>query len=85
MLDNYDEISFKAVTYPVAVALYNLADELTAFRVKDDCEDNCMFLLDWIDRLDRITRTTHENIESYTAQLGYHVVNSPELEIPENF
>ncbi len=80
MLDNYDEIAFKAVTYPIAIALYNLADELTAFRVKDDCEDNY-----WIEKLDRITRTAHENIESYTAQLGYHVVNSPELEIPENF
>ena len=85
MLDNYEEIAFKAVTYPVVVSLCNLADELTAFCVKDDCEDNCMFLLDWIDRLDKITHTAHEIIEDYTAQLGYHVVNSPELETPENF
>ena len=40
MLDNYEEIAFKAVIYPVAVALYNLADELSVFQVKKDCEDN---------------------------------------------
>lgn len=85
MLDNYEEIAFKAVIYPVAVALYNLADELSVFQVKKDCEDNCMFILDWIDKLDSVTRTAHESIEGYTAQLGYHVVNIPELETPENF
>ena len=85
MLCNYEEIAFKAITYPVAVALYNLADELTAFQVKKSCEDNCMFLLDWIERLDTITRAAHENIEDYTARLGYHVMETPELEIPENF
>jgi len=44
-----------------------------------------MFLLDWIDKLDSMTRTAHENIETYTAQLGYHVIGTPELETPENF
>lgn len=85
MLDNYEEIAFKAVTYPVAVALYNLADELTVFQVKQDSEDNCMFILDWIDKFDSVTRTARESIEGYTARLGYHVENIPELETPENF
>ena len=37
MLDNYDEIAFKAVTYPVIVALQNAADELSVAQVKEDC------------------------------------------------
>ena len=84
MLDNYDEIAFKAVTYPVIVALQNVADELSVAQVKEDCEENCLYLLDWIEKLDSIIRTAHESIESYIAPLGYHVVNTPELEIPEN-
>lgn len=85
MLDNYEAIMFKAVADRVAIALYDLVDELTAFQVKQDSEDNCMFILDWIDKLDSVARTAHESIEGYTARLGYHVENIPELETPENF
>ena len=84
MLDSYDEISFKAVTYPVAVELYKLADELTTRQVKEDCEDNCLFLIDWIEKLDKACRSAHQSVEGYIAPLGYHVVEAPELEIPEN-
>ena len=28
MLDNFDEIAFKAVTYPIIVELYKATDEL---------------------------------------------------------
>lgn len=85
MLDNYEAIMFKVVTDRVAIALYDLTDELTAFQVKQDSEKNCMFILDWIDKLDSVTRTAHKSIEGYTARLGYHVVETPELETPENF
>ncbi len=54
MLDNYEAIMFKAVADRVAIALYDLVDELTAFQVKQDSEDNCMFILDWIDKLDSV-------------------------------
>ena|GEM_PF-4010780 len=45
MLCNYEEIVFKAITYPVAVALYNLADELTAFQVKKIAKITACFFL----------------------------------------
>ena len=81
MLDNYDEIAFKSITYPVIVALQKAIDELSVVQVKEDCEENCMFLINWIEELDWIVRAAHESIESYTKPLGYH----PEIEIPENF
>ena len=74
MLDNFDEIAFKAVTYPIIVELYKAADELAVVQAKEDCEQNCAFLFDWIKSLDTITRFAHQSIENYTAPLGYHVV-----------
>ena len=85
VLDSYEEIAFKAVVYPIIKSLYDASDELSAAQVKEDCEENCLFFLDWIERLETITRSARKNIEDYTAQLGYNVVNSSELEISENF
>lgn len=85
MLDNYNEIAFKSVTYPVIIALQKAIDELSVAQVKEDCEENCMYLLDWIEQLDNITALAHQSIEGYIAPLGYHVVNTPELETPEDF
>lgn len=85
MLDTPDEIAFKAITYPIIMALQKAIDELSVFQVKEDCEDNSLFLIDWIELLDNITRNAHQSIEEYIAPLGYHVVETPELENPENF
>ena len=80
MIDNYDEIAFKAVTYPIIIALYKAADELSVVEAKEDCEDNCMSLLSWMDKLDAISRYAHQTVESYISPLGYHVM---EQQLPE--
>ena len=80
MLDNYDEIAFKAVTYPIIVTLYKAADELSVLQSSEDNEENCMVLLSWLETLDNLHRFAHQLIEDHVASLGVQVIDNP---VPE--
>ena len=80
MLDNYDEIAFKAVTYPIIVALYKVADELSVLQSNEDNEKNCMLLVSWLETLDNLHRFAHQLIEDHVASLGVQVIDNP---VPE--
>ena len=77
MRDNYDEIAFKAVTYPILDKLQKRVDELWVYQMKDDCEDNFNFLIEWIEKLDDVSRTARKSIDEYVASLGYQVIDKP--------
>lgn len=80
MLEKYDEMVFKAVTYPIVNALYEAADELSVIEAKEDCEDNCASLLNWMDKIEAVNNYAHQRIEDYIASLGYHVT---EQQLPD--
>lgn len=80
MLDNHDEVAFKAVTYPIIAKLQRVSDELWIYQMKEDCEENFNFLLDWMEKLASVNRTSRSSIEEYVASLGYHLVDNPASE-----
>lgn len=77
-------IAFKSIVAHIVNDLYNIADELADVQIEQDYEDNALSLIDWIEKLDNVTRNAHKSIEKYIAPLGYHVINA-ELESPEKF
>ena len=72
-------IAFKSIATPIITALRNVADELADVQIRQDYEDNALLFLDWIEKLDTVTRNAHQSIEDYIAPLGYHVVETDDI------
>ena len=72
-------ITFKSIATPIITALRNVADELADVQIRQEYEDNALLFLDWIEKLDTVTRNAHQSIEDYIAPLGYHVVETDDI------
>lgn len=70
MLDNYDELCFKSVAYPIAIMLDDLADDFA----KMNCKDNVSTLERFIElnkKLKGVTKLADDKIRELLGDFGY--------------
>ena len=70
MLNNYDELSFKSVTFPIAIAIDDIADDFARL----DCKDNVSTaeqLLSLLERLSSANKEAHKRIYELLEGFGF--------------
>ena len=83
MLDEkkYDDISLKAVTYPLIIALHDLLEDLLSFESSQP-DKGALSLLEWSDRLSNYALQADEAAKTYAENLGYSTGYYDEHTIP---
>ena len=70
MLNNYDELLFKSISFPVAICLDDLADDFARL----DCKDNVATaekLLSLLERLSNADKEAHRRVYELLEGFGY--------------
>ena len=70
MLHNYDELTFKAITFPIAIALDDVADDFARL----DCKDNVSTaeeLLSLLERLSNANKEAHRRVYELLEGFGF--------------
>ena len=70
MLHNYDELCFRAVSYPLAIALDDIAGDFARL----DCKDNVATaekLLSLLERLRNANKEAHRRVYELLEGFGY--------------
>ena len=70
MLNNYDELCFKSIAYPISIALDDLADDFARL----DCKDNVATaekLLTLLERLSNADNEAHRRVYELLEGYGF--------------
>ena len=82
MLETFNSIQLKAITYPILSALIATAEDLHSIKAdENDSENTALRLLDWIETLDSAHRYAHSVIHGFVSQFGYSIIDGV---VPEN-